>query len=123
MKFQIFNSETNQPIVLNDFDVLFCQFTGQEYDTERYGRWYHMLEPVLNTYGDIADNCKDSFLYKSLDIKDSRTLSLHQAAKVLIMWYGRTFLENDTFENMNYIKDVVNFFQHYNNKYILYFTY
>lgn len=123
MRFQIFNSETNQPIVLNDFDALFCKFAGQEYDTERYGRWYPMLEPVLNTYGDMADNCKDSFLYESLDIKDSRILSLHQAAKVLIIWYGRTFLENDTFENMTYIKDVVNFFQHYNNQYYITFRF
>lgn len=44
-----------------------------------------LLESILNMYGDIADNCKGSYLYKSLNIKDSRTLSLHQAAKVLIM--------------------------------------
>lgn len=121
MTFQIFNSETNNPIFLQDFDSLYWKFLDKEKDSN--GRWFMLLEAILNMYGDIADNCKDSYLYKSLDIKDSRTLSLHQAAKVLIMWYGRTFLEKDTFEGIEYIKDVVNFFQHYGNQYYIKFSF
>lgn len=122
MTFQIFDSETNNPIFLQDFDSLYWKFLDKE-DPNEYGRWFRLLEAILNTYGDIADNCKDSYLYNSLDIKDSRTLSLHQAAKVLIMWYGKTFLEEDTFEGIEYIKDVVNFFQHYGNQYYIKFSF
>lgn len=83
MKFQIFDSDNL--IFLQDFDSLYWKFLDKEENPNRYGRWFMFLEAILNMYGDIADNCKDSYLYKSLDIKDSRTLSLHQTAKVLIM--------------------------------------
>lgn len=123
MTFQIFDSETNNPIFLQDFDSLYWMFLNKKEDPNNYGRWFMLLEAILNMYGDIADNCKDSYLYKSLKIKDSRTLSLHQAAQVLIMWYGRTFLKGDTFEGIEYIKDVVNFFQHYDNQYYIEFSF
>lgn len=122
MTFRIYNAETNKAINLNEFDALFCQFIGEEEDPIRYGCWYMLLEGVLLAYGDIADNCEDSRLFKSL-IKDYRILNLHQAAQALLIWIGRTLSTEKTFDGLSYFKDTFDFFQHYQDKYYISFCF
>lgn len=117
MMFKIYSTETNKNISVNEFESLYNQFIGREH-SYKYGLWYEVLKGLYDTYEDITDNCKNSRLYKSLHIEYGKEImTLRQAAQVLIIYYGQTFRENDKFEYINYIKDAVNFFQHYQDKY------
>ena len=53
MTFEI--KQNNEFITLNSFDEQYCTFTGEELRSDIYGRWFHLLESVFNTWGDIAD--------------------------------------------------------------------
>lgn len=119
MTFKIYNTETNKLISLKEFDSLFYQFTGEKENPYIWGTWFTLLEGILHTYGNIADYGKDSNLYNI--VKDSRILDLHQAAQMLLIWCGRTLSKSDKFDDINYIKNTLDFFQHYQDKYYIEF--
>lgn len=111
MTFEI--KQNNEFITLNSFDEQYCTFTGEELRSDIYGRWFHLLESVFNTWGDIADytDKKYSCLRKDMNIKDSRAIPAKDAAHCLMVWatLNSTDME-DAMSTLNFVKSVVDFF-------------
>lgn len=100
-------------IALNSFDEQYCAFTGKELRSDIYGRWFHLLESVFNTWGDIADytDKKYSYLRKQMNIKDSRAIPAKDAAHCLMVWATLFSSDmDDSISTLNFVKPVVNFF-------------
>lgn len=127
MEFQIFN-KNNEVVLLNDFDKIYCRFNGQEVNPEAYGRWYHLLEPVLHIYADIADRAKGSYLHEGVVFKSpSRKVTMRQVAQCLIIWLGSDIGLNDKIEDLDkrykYIREFVNFALSHKGEYYFEFSF
>lgn len=126
MIFKIISKITNQPINLSDFDILYCKFAGIEVDKHRYANWFPYLEGVFYTFGDLADHAKNSYFYKGkLCIKETRKVSLHQAAQLMLVNHSMFLfsgekLEDDYFRD---IKDIVNFYQENDDRFYFIFSF
>lgn len=124
MIFQIISKETNQPIKLNDFDTLYCQFAGIEVDKHKFANWFPYLEGVFYTFGDLADDVKDSyFCTGKLCISDPRKVSLHQAAQIMLINHATSLFSEEklTEDYFKCIQNIVNFYQENDDKF--YFTF
>ena len=110
--------QNDEFIVLNSFDEQYCAFTGEELRSDIYGRWFHLLESVFNTWGDIADytDKKYSYLRKQMNIKDSRAIPAKDAAHCLMVWATLFSSDmDDSISTLNFVKPVVDFFNSLDN--------
>ena len=115
MTFQIIDTTTKQPIDLAEFDSKYCTFTGTPELISEFGLWFHWLENVFNTYADIADNTKDSLIYRQVvHYRSNRMMTCDQVVKCLIIYEGKSVFPTDDFEALNYeleqIKTLIKFF-------------
>lgn len=115
MTFQIIDTTTKQPINLAEFDSKYCTFTGIPELINEFAEWFPWLESVFNTYADIADNTKDSLIYRQVVHNHSnRMMTCDQVVKCLIICEGKLVLPTDDFESLNYeleqVKRLIKFF-------------
>ena len=102
-----------QPINLAEFDSKYCTFTGIPELINEFAEWFPWLESVFNTYADIADNTKDSLIYRQVVHNHSnRMMTCDQVVKCLIICEGKLVLPTDDFESLNYeqVKRLIKFF-------------
>ena len=115
MTFQIINTTTKQPINLAEFDSKYCTITGTPELSNEFAEWFPWMESAFNTYADIADNAKDSLIYRQVVHDHSnRMMTCDQVVKCLIICEGKLVLPTDDFESLNYeleqVKRLIKFF-------------
>lgn len=98
-----------------EFDSKYCTFTGTPELSKEFGLWFYWLEGVFNTYADIADNTKDSLIYRQVVHDHSnRMMTCDQVVQCLIICEGKLVLPTDDFETLSYeleqVKTLIKFF-------------
>lgn len=96
-----------------EFDSKYCTFIGIPELSKEFAEWFHWMESIFNTYADIADNTKDSLIYRQVVHNHSnRMMTCDQVVQCLIICEGKLVLPTDDFGSLNYeqIKRLIKFF-------------
>lgn len=125
MTFQIFNLD-NQTITLAEFDHVYCCSMNIEERDDQYADWFNLLECVFNIYGHLADKLEDDY-FKSCFIAESRKVSLHKTAKMLLVWMAKVLYYDETIEDVDstykYIHRFMEFALAHKNEYYFKFRF
>lgn len=127
MQFQIFNNK-KQVINLAKFDALYCHESGEKEDKFIYARWFHLLEPAFNIFGDITSTkCYVADKVLGYDNTDTRRVSPTQAVRCLLIWTGTSMFDTDKVEDIDntyeYVRPFVQFLLNHKDDFYFEFSF
>lgn len=90
--FNIKSLKDDQNIDLDVFDTLYCLECNEKYRATDYGSWWNMTECILNAYGSLYDDGRNSWTASQFIGDKPREISFHNAAQLLLLvaamnWY------------------------------------
>lgn len=110
--------QNSEFVKLNSLEEQYCAFIGEERSSLDCARWIILLDRMLTTWSDIADNTdkKYSRLRKKMNIKDSHVIPANDAAHCLMLWATLSSSDMDgALSRLEYVKPFVNFFNSLEN--------
>lgn len=128
MQFQIISTTTKQVINLSTFDALYCRESGEKEDKYMFSRWFHLLEPTFNIFGDItSQRCYVADKVLGYDNTDVRRVSPTQAVRCLLIWAGTSMFDTDKVEDIDttyeYIRPFVQFLLNHKDDFYFEFSF